>query len=82
MTYFEQQEKIREQAKKYIEKKGYEAAYDFATWILHRLQGHGYCIWQTYTKDDIESNIGRKPTDDEMQDLADSLQCFENIRNI
>lgn len=58
------------------------ALYDIATSILCYLQGKGYCIWQTYTKDDIESNIGRKPTDDEMQDLADSLQCFENIRNI
>ena len=56
------------------------ALYDIATDILAYLQGKGYCIWQTYTKDDIECNLGRKPTDDEMQDLADSLQCFENIR--
>lgn len=71
-----------EKARIYILNNGEADAYDLATSILERLQGHGYCIWQTYTKDDIEANIGRKPTDDEMQDLADSLQCFNNIRII
>lgn len=71
-----------EKAKDYIVKHGEQDAYNFATSILCMLQGHGFCIWQTYTKDDIECNLGRKPTDDEMQDLADSLQCFENIRNV
>lgn len=69
-----------EKAKNYILKHGEQEAYELATSILARLQGHGYCIWQTYTKDDIECNLCRKPTDEEMQDLADSLQCFENIR--
>lgn len=67
-------------AKNYILKHGEQDAYNFATSILSRLQGHGFCIWQTYTKYDIEGGIGRKPTDEEMQELADSLQCFENIR--
>ena len=56
--------------------------YETATSLLSYLQGRGHCIWQTYTKSDIECNIGRKPTKEEMQTLADSLQCFENIRNI
>lgn len=56
--------------------------YETATNLLAHLQGRGYCIWQTYTKEDVESNIGRKPTNEEMQMLADSLQCFENIRNV
>lgn len=73
---------IREEAKKIIKKEGKRYSYELATEILYLLQGCGFCIWQTYTKEDVAANIGRRPTNEEMQELADSLQCFENIRNI
>lgn len=69
-------------AEKIIDDYNDSFIYDTATNLLAYLQGRGYCIWQTYTKSDVQCNIGRKPTKDEMQALADSLQCFENIRNI
>ena len=75
-------EKIRKEAYSIIQKKGIDDAYELATDILYLLSGKGYCIWQTYTKDDVEANIGKKPTDDEMRQLGDSLQCFENIRMV
>ena len=80
MTYIDEQVKINEKASEYIKKHGEQYAYDFATWILHRLQGRGFCIWQSYTRNDIELNEGSYPTDEHMQELSDSLQCFENIR--
>ena len=73
---------ITERAVEFFNSNTKDDCYDFAIELLYRLQEKGYCIWQTYTKDDVELNIGRKPTDDEMQELCDSLQCFENIRNI
>lgn len=79
MTYIEKQEKLQKKAVQFLKKHTKQESYDFATWILHELQNKGFCIWQTYTKYDIESNLGHKPTDDEMQELSDSLQCFENI---
>lgn len=75
-------EKIRKEAHDIIQKKGNNDAYELATDILYLLSGKGYCIWQTYTKEDVAANIGKQPTNEEMQELADSLQCFENIRNI
>ena len=47
-------------AKKLIEKYGKDKAYDLATWILGILSSENYCIWQTYDKDDIELNWGKK----------------------
>lgn len=76
-------EKIRKEAYDIIQKKGIDDAYELATDILYLLAGkYGYCIWQTYTKEDVEINIGRKPTNEEMQELGDNLQCFENIRTV
>jgi len=79
MSYIEEQEKIRKKAIKYISKHGEQDAYDFATWILDRLQGNGFCIWQSYTVDDIELNDGRRPTKERMQELSDNLQSFDCI---
>ena len=80
MGHISEQEKINKKAREFIAKKGEQYAYDFTTWILQRLQGHGFCIWQTYTKDDVKLNEGEWPTDEHMQELADNLQSFENIR--
>jgi len=76
-------ESIRKEATDIIKNRGCKDAYELATDILYLLSGrYGYCIWQTYTKDDIRLNIGRVPTRSEMQELADNLQCFENIRTV
>lgn len=71
---------ITEQAAEFYKSHTKEDCYDFAIEILYRLQGAGFCIWQTYTRDDIEANEGKRPTDEHMQELCDALQCFENIR--
>ena len=71
--------KLKE-AMEYLSKHGDAEAYDFATELLAMLQGRGFCIWQTYTVEDVEANLGHRPSDDEMQLLGDALQCFENIR--
>lgn len=64
-----------------IKKYGETGAYDIATWILNRLEHRHYCIWQTYDKDDIAINYGRKPTDEEMDNMQENLSnCFEYIR--
>lgn len=76
-------EKIRKEAYDIIQKKGIDDAYRLATDILWWMScRYGYCIWQTYTRDDVEANIGRKPTNDDMRELGDNLQCFENIRTV
>ena len=76
-------ESIRKEASDIIKTRECRNAYELATDILYLLSGrYGYCIWQTYTIDDIRANIGRVPTHSEMQELADNLQCFENIRTI
>lgn len=76
-------ESIRKEAKDIIEARGCKNAYELATDILYQLSAYkGYCIWQAYTVDNVEANIGRKPTRSEMQELADNLQCFENIRTV
>lgn len=55
--------------------------YETATSLLYHLQERGFCIWQTYTKDDIKLGLGRKPTKDELADMQDRLMnCFEYIR--
>ena len=42
------------------------ALYDIATSILYYLEGKYFCIWQTYTKENIKENTGKKPTKDDM----------------
>lgn len=74
---------LRKEAKDIIEARGCRNAYELATDILYILSAYrGYCIWQAYTIDDVKANIGRIPTRSEMQELADNLQCFENIRTV
>lgn len=58
-----------------------DALYDIATSILYYLENKGYSIWQTYTRSDIQCNMGRKPTTDEMNEMQERLaNCFEYIR--
>ena len=38
---------------------GEAMAYNIATDILHCLNKRGYCIWQTYTRQDIRNNTNR-----------------------
>ena len=77
---FEYIDRIRKEAPEIIKSKGNDEAYDLATDILHLLSRKGYCIWQTYTKEDIKVNTGEYPTDEEMEELGYNLQDFENIR--
>lgn len=60
-------------AKKLIKKYGQEKAYDLATWILYALNVEDYCIWQTYTKDDIKLNWGKNPTAEDMEQMQENL---------
>lgn len=81
MTYFEKQAKIQKKAMFFLKKHTKQEAYDFATWILHDLEVKGFCIWQTYDKEDIEIGLGRKPTKEELAEMQDGLMnCFEYIR--
>lgn len=64
---------IKEIALDLIEKYGEKGAYEIATWTLHTLCGKRYCLWQTYDQEDIETNLGRKPTDDEFDAMEERL---------
>mgnify|MGYP003287411596 CR=1 FL=1 len=76
LTY-EQQCKF---ADDFIKKYGKESAYDITTTILHKLKRMGFCIWQTYTKDDIKSNLGKKRlTSKEMQKISYQLENFFSL---
>lgn len=66
-------------ARRIIDKAGQEFSYDLAISILHELYKDGYCIHQSYTREDIEANLGHKPTEDEFENLHESLGCFANI---
>ena len=69
-----------EYGKRLIKELGDDKAYDLATWILYQLNGKNYCIWQTYTKDDIKLNWGKEPTVDEMDEMQENLMnCFDYI---
>lgn len=68
------------QGQRIIDKAGKEFAYDLAISILTKLYDDGYSIFQSYTRDDIEGYLGHKPSDEEFENLYDSLGCFENIR--
>lgn len=69
-----------EQAVDYFDANSLEDSYEFAIELLYRLQEKGYCIWQTYTRDDIEQGLGRKPTEDDMSALQENISnIFEQI---
>lgn len=80
MDYVAKQLALKKKATDFIKKNGKARSYDFATWILNNLSKKGFCIWQSYTKEDLADNLGHNPSIDEMEDLGDALQCFENIR--
>ena len=63
-----------QQANALIDEYTDDSLYDIATEILYYLSGKHYCIWQTYTKDDIKLNTGKRPSNDTMDDLQDRLQ--------
>lgn len=70
-----------EQAFKYFNTHTHEDSYEFAIELLYRLEGAGYCVWQTYSREDIELNLGRKPTEDDMSALQENISnIFEQIR--
>lgn len=72
---------ITERAVEFFNSNTKDDCYEFAVEILYRLSENGYCIWQTYTKDDIKLGLGRKPTKEELADMQDRLlNCFEYIR--
>lgn len=77
---FEYIDRMHKEASEIIKSRGNDEAYDLATEVLHLLSKKRYCIWQTYTKEDIKVNTGEYPTDEEMEELGDNLQSFENIR--
>ena len=61
---------------------GEAMAYNIATDILHCLNKRGYCIWQTYTRQDIRENTNKKRvTADDMAKFQDRLQSFDSIRD-
>lgn len=64
-------------AGKFVKLLGEQQTYDLATTLLEYLKDRDYCIWQTYTKDDLKLNTGKKRlTHDDMQDYGDRLQSF------
>ena len=67
-------------ARRIVENGGKEFAYDLAVSLMSALYNDGYSIFQSYTREDIENNIGHKPTEKEFEDLHSALVCFENIR--
>lgn len=49
-----------EMAQAFVNGFGPDDAYEFATSILQVLYNRKYCIWQTYTLEDIKANTGKK----------------------
>ena len=37
-----------------------EEAYNLATYLLSKLESKGYCIWQTYSKEDVKMFSGKE----------------------
>ena len=50
--------------------------YDIATDILYHLGNKHYCIWQTYTKDDIEQCTCEKATNERMDTYQEAIRNF------
>lgn len=64
-------------AGKFVKLLGEQQTYNLATTLLEYLKDRDYCIWQTYTKNDLKLNTGKKRlTHDDMQDYGDRLQSF------
>lgn len=74
-------EKKRPQAT-LIDVFGEAMAYNIATDILHCLNKRGYCIWQTYTRQDIKSNTGKnRLTSRDMERYQERISNFEIIND-
>lgn len=71
---------IYEMAQALVKGFGDDEAYELATEILQVLYNKKYCIWQTYTLDDIENSTGKKViTRALFDDLQDQLMnTFSN----
>jgi len=64
-------------AGKFVKLLGEQLTYDLATTLLEYLKDRDYCIWQTYTKEDLKLNTGKKHlTHDDIQEYGDRLQSF------
>lgn len=62
-----------EQANRLVECFGNEIAYDLAISILQILNRKDYCVWQTFSKEDIEEYDRKKPTHERMEELHSRL---------
>lgn len=64
-------------AGKFVKLLGNDMTYNLATTLLEYLKDRDYCIWQTYTKEDLKLNTGKKRlTHDDMQEYGERLQDF------
>ena len=67
-------------AGKFVKLLGNDMTYDLATTLLEYLKDRDYCIWQTYTKSNLQQNTGKKRiTHDDMQEYSERLQDFCSI---
>lgn len=59
---------------------GKDKAYELATWLLAILRDKRYCIWQTYTMDDLRKNSGKKRiSQEQLDDFNYALTNFASI---
>lgn len=66
-------------AQGFVKGFGDDDAYNLATEILQILYNKKYCIWQTYTLEDIENCTGKKVITRELfDDLQDQLMNVFN----
>ena len=49
-----------------------EEAYNLATYLLSKLESKGYCIWQTYSKEDVKMLSGKE---DLVKEDMEEYQC-------
>ena len=67
-------------AKFVVDTIGKDNAYNLATCILEVLQDKKYCIWQTYTMNDLKQNTGKKRiTEEQWEDFKYALTNFASI---
>ena len=67
-------------AKFIVDTIGKDNAYNLATCILEVLQDKKYCIWQTYTMNDLKANTGKKRiTQEQWEDFKYALTNFASI---
>lgn len=64
---------ITEKAVEFFNSNTKEDCYEFAIELLYRLKEKHYCIWQTYSKEDLKTLIGRNPTKDEFSGMQERL---------